>query len=417
MKLLEKNNRIFFRFTALLLVVGIVLFYLVVNWIIRHKVDETLRVNRLHAVELLRQGKPLPQFAPILEVHILSDQHGARNIYSDTLIYDPVEKEEEPYRQLITHEKVGGQWYEVINRTSLVESSELMLAIGGCTLGLGLLLFVGLAWLNSRSARRLWRPFQQQLDALKNFSLSQQQPLHLVTDGVSEFEELKTALQQLTEKVRADYRNLKEFTENASHEIQTPLAIIRSKIESLVENEQITDKQMKVLEAIYQAANRLSRINQSLLLLAKIENRQFEGASPVLVNEIIDEQLKMLEELTDAKNLHLRTALSKGPALRANRPLIEILIKNLLENAIRYSQPGDTIKIESTPGRITFGNPGKRPVEHPERLFGRFQKQSNHHSSTGLGLAIVSKICEVNGWKAGYDYQDGQHEFSITFQQ
>ena len=268
-----------------------------------------------------------------------------------------------------------------------------------------------------QSARRLWRPFQQQLNALKNFSLSQQQPLHLVTDGVSEFEELKTALQDLTEKVRGDYRNLKEFTENASHEIQTPLSIIRSKIESLIENEQITDEQMSVLDTIYQAANRRSRINQSLLLLAKIENRQFEGASPVLVNEIIDEQLKMLEELTDAKNLHLRTALSKGPALRANRPLIEILIKNLLENAIRYSQPGDTIKIESTPGRITFGNPGKRPVEHPERLFGRFQKQSNHHSSTGLGLAIVSKICEVNGWKAGYDYQDGQHEFSITFQQ
>jgi signal transduction histidine kinase len=415
MKLLEKNNRIFFRFTALLLLMGSGLFYLAVNWVIRHEIDEKLQVNRLRTIELLRQREAMPNFAPILEVHIQKAKKGAGLVYSDTMIYDPVEKEDEPYRQLVSDAEMGGQHFEIINRTSLVERDELMLTIGGCTLGLAVLLFLGLLWLNRRSAQQLWQPFQQQLDALKQFSLAQNEPLTLATSDISEFEELKTALQQLTEKVRSDYRNLKEFTENASHEIQTPLAIIRSKIETLIENEQVTEQQMEVLGTIYEAANRLSRLNQSLLLLAKIENRQFPGTSHLSLKTLMEEQLEMLEELTDAKNLQVKTELSESPAVTANRSLTEILIKNLLENAIRHSQPGDIIFIQSTPDKITFSNPGTEAAGQPERLFERFHKEGSHNSSTGLGLAIVKKICDVNGWEVAYSFQHGQHKFQVIF--
>ncbi|MCB0552264.1 MAG: HAMP domain-containing histidine kinase [Phaeodactylibacter sp.] len=413
MKLLEKNNRLFFRFTALLLLGGSLLFYLAINWIIRHEIDEKLEVNRLRTVELLQEGQPTPQFSPIVEVLVFDENKGTEPAYSDTLIYDPVEKEAEPYRQLISYTAIGGRFYQITTRSSLLETEDLMLAIGGCTLGLALLLFIGLYWLNRRSAQRLWEPFQQQLAALKGFSLAQQEPLELASSGIFEFEELKSALQQLTEKVRTDYRNLKEFTENASHEIQTPLAIIRSKIESLIEQEHLGAEQMSGLETLYEAANRLSRLNKSLLLLAKIENRQFGAATPVSFNDIIREQVEMLHELTEAKGLQLRLELSEAQIVPANRPLLEILVKNLLENAVRYSQPGDTVSITTSLGKITFSNPGKAAVEHPERLFDRFYKQGNHRPGMGLGLAIVKKICEVNGWEAGYSFREGKHEFSI----
>ncbi|MCB9282697.1 MAG: hypothetical protein H6563_01370 [Lewinellaceae bacterium] len=415
MKLLEKNNVLFFRFTALLVLGSSVLFYLAVNWIIRSEIDEKLEVNRLRSVELLRQGKPLPQFAPIVEVEIVGAENGISALYSDTLIYDPIEKEREPYRQLVSRMEIGGTIYQITNRTSMVETEDLILAIGACTLGLALLLLIGLIWLNHHSARRLWEPFQQQLARLKNFSPAQQQALDLVSSKIDEFEELKTALHQLTEKARADYRNLKEFTENASHEIQTPLAIIRSKIESLIENEQITDEQMGALATIYDASNRLSRLNQSLLLLAKIENRQFDAPTPVLLDLVIREQVDLLTELTGFHELEIEIDLLPDMTLNANRALVEILVKNLLENAIRYSRPGDVITIRSTPGKVVFRNPGDRAVEHPERLFERFHKQGNHRASMGLGLAIVKKICEVNEWEVNYAFREEGHEFSVEF--
>ncbi|TAK31801.1 MAG: HAMP domain-containing histidine kinase [Saprospiraceae bacterium] len=415
MKLLEKNNRTFFRFTAMLLLFGGLLFYFSVNWIIHSEIDEKLQVNRERAIGLLGNGQPAPQFSPVVEVQVLAEPGPGNAAYSDTLIYDLVEKEAGPYRQLVTQLEINGKFYRIANRTSLVEAEDLMLAIALCTAVLVLLLFAGLYWLNRRSAQVLWAPFQQNLAALKRFSLAQNEPLALASSGISEFEELKTALQQLTEKVRTDYRNLKEFTENASHEIQTPLAVIRSKIETLIENEQLSEGNMAALQGIYEAANRLSRLNQSLLLLAKIENRQFGETSAVSFNAILREQVAFLQELTDAKNLHLETSLRCEITVSANRSLAEILIKNLLENAIRYSLPGDTVSIQTAPRQITFSNPGKQAVEHPERLFERFQKQGNHAASIGLGLAIVQKICEVNGWEAGYAFREGWHEFRVGF--
>ena len=415
MKLLEKNNRIFFHFTALLLLAGSVLFYLSINWIIRSEIDEKLQVNSLRALELLRNGQPAPQFAPVVEVEVLAKNTTPAAAYSDTLIYDPIEKEDEPYRQLISQVEINGQFYRIANRTSLVETEDLMLAIALCTAALALLLFAGLYWLNKRSAQALWQPFQQNLAALKQFSLAQNEPLSLATSDVTEFEELKTVMQNLTDKLRSDYQNLKEFTENASHEIQTPLAVIRSKIEYLIENEQVAEGQMTELQGIYEAANRLSRLNQSLLLLAKIENRQFGEASPVSLNAILREQVAFLQELTDAKNLRLETALDCEITVIANRSLAEILVKNLLENAIRYSLPGDTVSIRTAPQLITFANPGKQAVEHPDRLFERFHKQGSQAGSIGLGLAMVQKICEVNNWEIKYAFWEGRHEFQLSF--
>ncbi len=411
MKLLDKNNRIFIRFTAALLLFGSVLFYITVNYITRSEIDEKLEVSQQRAISFIQNGQPAPQFSPIVEVQIISEKTTSTG-YSDTMVYDPIEKEDESYRQLISEENINGKIYRITNRTSLLESEDLILAIGGCTSALALLLF---AWMYSRSSKRMWEPFQRHLDALRQFSLAQNEPITLASSKITEFEELRTALQQLTEKVRADYRNLKEFTENASHEIQTPLAIIRSKIEYLIENEAVSGEQMATLGTVYEAANRLSRLNQSLLLLTKIENQQFGERSPVSVNTIIREQVEMLGELTDSKNLQLRTELANDLKVNANQALVEILVKNLLENAIRYSQPNDAIFIKTATENITFSNPGKAAIEQPDRLFGRFQKQNNNGTSLGLGLAIVKKICEVNGWQVGYEYREGRHEFTVIF--
>ncbi|MBI1226973.1 MAG: hypothetical protein GC192_17205 [Bacteroidetes bacterium] len=411
MKLLDRNNRIFIRFTSALLLFGSVLFYFAVNYITRAEIDEKLAVSQQHAIELIRNGQSIPQFPPVIQVEIITVKTAIIG-YSNAMIYDPIEKEEEPYRQLISEENINGKIYRITNRTSLLESEDLILAIGGCTAALALLFF---AWMYSRSSQQMWEPFQQQLNALRHFSLAQNEPISLAQSNISEFEELRAALHQLTEKLRSDYRSLKEFTENASHEIQTPLAIIRSKIEQLIENEAVSSVQMATLGMIYEAANRLSRLNQSLLLLTKIENQQFGEKSPVSVNTIIREQVEMLSELTDSKNLQLKTNYSDDLRISSHQALVEILVKNLLENAIRYSRPSDSIFIKTTAEHIIFSNPGEAAIEHPQRLFGRFHKHGNNGNSLGLGLAIVKKICEVNSWRVEYDFREGYHEFKVVF--
>ncbi len=412
MKLLEINNRIFFRFTGLLLLIGAALFYWAVNRIIRREIDEKLLVNQQRTVQLLEQGRAVPQFAPIVEVRMMTGGAYRPGGYRDTLIYDPVEKENEPYRQLVAQVEVSGQSYEITNRTSLVESEDLLLAIGICTLGLALLLFIGLIWLNRRSAQRLWQPFHRQLEALRQFSLARSETLGIDPSGIDEFDELRDALLQLTDKVQADYRSLKAFTENASHELQTPLAIIRSRIESLIECDP-PEEQMHALGTIYEAVNRLSRLNRSLLLLTKIENRQFGETVQVSFDEVIREQVDMLAELTESENLRIDLESAGSLNADANRSLVETLVKNLLENAVRYSRPGDRIVVRSGPGFLMFSNPGTAPLEQPDQLFQRFHKISGHNASLGLGLAIVKEICGVYGWAVAYEFSGGMHAFRV----
>lgn len=415
MKLLAKNNRLFFRFTALLLFAGMALLYPAISWIIRSDLDEKLQENQRRIEQLISQGTSLPQFPPTLEVRVVGNEVSPGSVYSDTLIFNRMEGEDEPYRQLLSHSEIRGKIYEIVNRSSVVESEDLMLTILGCMVGLILLLFIGLIWFNHRSAQRLWMPFKQQLNSLKKFSLVQNEPLELAPSDISEFEELRVALQQLTEKVRIDYRSLKTFTENASHEFQTPLAIMRSKIETLIEKERVSEQRMKELEAIYEAVNRLSRLNKGLLLLTKIENRQFSETSEICVHSIILEQVELLKELTEAKKMYIRVGFTSELTLIANRDLIDIMIKNLLENAIKYSKPGDSILLDVSQSKMKFCNPGAAPLQNPEQLFQRFQKQGQHPSSLGLGLAIVKEICSVCGWQSGYEFKDGFHCFFVDF--
>lgn len=414
MKLLEKNNWIFFRFTIITLLIGGLFFYKTMNWIILEEMDEKLLHNRERVLEIIAGGKPLPQFPPLIEVE-LTDAQPRPFAIVDTLLLDPVKHEEEIFRQLSSITTVDDRTYLITVRTRLVESEDVFFAVGLSVLLLSVLIFGVLFWLNRRYTHQLWMPFQRNLTSLRNFSLSQPQSINLVESDVTEFEELRTAILRLTQKVQADYRNLKEFTENASHEIQTPLALIRSKIEDLIERETWSENQMKSLQQIYQATNRLSRLNQNLLLLTKIENRQFEDVASISFPDLVEDELSWLSELIDMRQLHVEKQTTASLTVNMSRTLANIMVKNLLENTIRYSRPGDTIFIEVKPGQLCFANPGEAPIEEPEKLFERFHRRGESEGSLGLGLGIVKKIADIYDFQVDYRFDRGLHRFLISF--
>ena len=415
MKLVDKITRSYVRISVLVLVIGSVMVFGFIRYSIRTEVDEGLEKDLSRIILQVETNGSLTNFPPVLLTQKLSRPQKPFLLFSDTLIFDPVEQEPEPFRQLSAVQNISGTFYAIRICTPRIENHDFFWATGLPIVLIMSLLLLGLFWLNKTVMRKSWQPFHHTLAELKQFSLEQARPLNLKKSDIDEFEVLNQTVTNLTEKVRADYKNLKEFTENASHEIQTPLAIILAKADWLLQSESLQQNDAEALGVIYEAANRLSKLNESLILLSRIENRQFHATEVVDIGSIIQGQVALLDELISAKNYKVDLQLSQEVWGTISVVLAEIMIKNLLENALRHSPDGSTILVKSDNRTVSFSNPGKHALKNPMALFHRFKKGPNNTKSPGLGLAIVYKIASVSNIEITYSFNMGQHRFILSF--
>jgi signal transduction histidine kinase len=215
----------------------------------------------------------------------------------------------------------------------------------------------------------------------------------------------------MTGKIIRDYETLKNFADNASHEMQTPLAVINSKLDLLIQEPNLDNKQVTQLQAMYDAVARLTKLNQSLLLLAKIENNQFTQAETVKLDVLIKEKLLQLEDLINAKHLRMHTDLEPVQA-KLNDYLADILLNNLLSNAIRHNTDNGRIDIRLRSRELMISNTGSFLTFPAAGIFDRFTKGA-YSEGTGLGLAIVKQICDRYNFKIAYSSRNETHSFSI----
>jgi signal transduction histidine kinase len=219
----------------------------------------------------------------------------------------------------------------------------------------------------------------------------------------------------MIEKSRKDYENLKEFTENTSHEIQTPLAIIKSKAELLLQEGNLKPANLEDVGKIYEAANRLSKLKKGLSMLSKIENNQFEEVEPIDVAKFLDKKISNFEELIEMKHIELTKVYNGHPTLILNNTLTYVLITNLINNAIKHNVDNGTIHIKLNDNELTIENTGNPTTEDPEKFFQRFKKGSNAYDSSGLGLALIKKVCEIYQMSIRYTVNENIHKLSIQF--
>ncbi|HEX3008307.1 MAG TPA: HAMP domain-containing sensor histidine kinase, partial [Bacteroidales bacterium] len=246
--------------------------------------------------------------------------------------------------------------------------------------------------------------------------INEKKGLALSDTGIYEFNTLNKVLNNMSEKILTDYSNMKEFTENASHEIQTPLAIIKSKIEILVQSGKLDEEQMDALQTINDAVYRLAKLNSGLILISKIDNRQFHDNGEVDLITVIDRILDDFEDLIAMKDLHVEKSLSESYKVNLNPELAEILVSNLVSNAIKHNVAGGFIKIIQTGDSLLIWNSGL-PLSVPEEeLFKRFVKNNSNSKSLGLGLAIIKKICDQYSVTCNYTCIDSEHVFQLDFQ-
>ncbi len=272
MKLLKKVILYFIISSVFIFILGSVSAYFVLKALIAEEVDETLISEKNRIVKQLEQSaESIPNWRTIhLEVRRIGGSFAEKEILNDTLIYTKDTGEFIPLRQLHFYTRIKDKNYRITLRRSLIEKEDLVAGVTGLMIGIFIATILLLNLINYRSERRLWMPFYKTLQSLNAFELDSQEALNLPSVNIQEFEQLNKTLNALTEKLRRDYRNLKQFSENAAHEMQTPLAILRSKLDIMIQDQSFSDEQLQNIRSLYNALNRLSRLNQSLNLLIRI---------------------------------------------------------------------------------------------------------------------------------------------------
>lgn len=359
----------------------------------------------------------LPQASPLDEENIkyvLNGNQIAERKIAVTQMFSLRENKMHNFIKLDFPLWANGTWYKVSVAKPLEGLHHLSNALLTISI-LTILVFILISiLLNNLLLRRLWRPFYNSMHLMRNFKLGEIGPLVFPITTTSEFLFMNESLALATGKAKQDYLLLKEFTENASHEIQTPLSIIRSKLDLLIQEEELSQKQSELVREAYRSIKKLSRLNQSLLLLAKIENQQFEYIQLVDLKEKVKGKIEEFRELWQNNNIKANVDL-KESQMQINPELLDILLNNLFSNAVNHNAIGGSISIELKNSEFTIINSSHSDALDEKKIFSRFYKTSVHNNGNGLGLSIIKQISRVSRIRLNYKYAGQLHFFSISW--
>ena len=335
--------------------------------------------------------------------------------YRDSMVYISEKKETEPARILTTLFKdKEGTYFEVAVYTPTIEKKDLRQAIFQLLVGLFVSLLVAILLINVWVFRRSMRPFYRLVDWLDHSRLGKKNvPLENPTH-TTEFRKLNEAVMRYAIHSEEVFEQQKQFIGNASHELQTPLAICQNRLEMLMEDETLSEPQMEEILKTYQTLEYVSKLNKSLLLLSKIDNSQFVETSEVCINEVLHRYVDDYCEVYDYRGIRL-TVEEKGEfRIRMNETLAVVLVTNLLKNAFVHNIDKGEIRIVITSSGIRFGNTGNGEPLDGKRIFERFYQGKKKEGSTGLGLAIVDAVCRQYQLRVSYSAVDGMHCFEVS---
>jgi signal transduction histidine kinase len=419
MKLLNKTLRLYIVYAALILLIAVPVFYFAIKNIVIEDVDESMMAQKSALIKKLEMQTNGAQLYPEInstdfELKLLAS-YSKFDTFFITYKYDSISKEILPYRTMKTNVLIQTKPYSMTLRSSLIDTEDLIERICLITGLLSLLIIVGLFFITRYISRKVWHPFYSTLNLLHTFRVDKDETLQLPNTEISEFSDLNQTITKLATTNMAVFKSQKEFTENASHEMQTPLAVFQSKVELLMQTNPLTSEQAALITEAEQAVQRMNKLNKTLLLLAKIDNNQFSETETIVLEALIRQLLAQYAGAIAEKNIAVDSAEMDNSSITVNRYLLEVLIGNLLTNSIRYNINSGSIKISITNKRLFVSNTGLQTPLDTSKLFHRFQKQNTSNSSSGLGLALVKQICELYNATVNYDFKEGNHIFSVDF--
>ncbi len=335
-------------------------------------------------------------------------------MYADTLIENPdIEEMQRTRIKTVIIDSDQG-----LHKLTMIRSVEDMLRLRDDIFGLLIPAFILLAicivGFNYLLSGYLFRPFNKILDVMRTYKVGRNRELPEVETTTTEFAKMQNLFQHMLNRIEYDYRHLKEYTENMAHEIQTPLAVIRNKTDNLIADDSLMNTHGKEIKTIYDETNHLSRLGQALNLITKIENGEFNQEVQVQTSPVIEQHVESIRELAALKSLSIETDLSEQHSLHMDPYLLDIVLKNLLRNAVSYGAIEGPIRIKTDENKLMVSNYGPPQDVPPDKMFQRFFRNNHSNASLGLGLSLVKKICDISGLKVDYRYEDDQHIFQVT---
>ena len=398
-------------------------FYMAVVEEVNDEVDDTLEDYSEGLIIRALSGEDMPTASNGSNnqyyLYEMSESYAASHpqiTYRDEMVFITEKSETEPARVLITIFRTEDERYmELVVYTPTIEKLDLLRAILGWIIFLYVLLLLIILSINIWVFRKNMKPLYVLLKWLDTSQLGKKnEPLENTTK-ITEFRKLNAATMAFAERGEKLFEQQKTFIGNASHEMQTPLAICRNRLEMLMEDETLTEHQLNELIKTHQTLENLTRMNRSLLLLCKIENGQFVDTRSVCLNDILAHYLDDYKEVYAYRNITVTVTTDSSFCVEMNDSLVSVLVTNLLKNSFVHNIDGGFIYIKITANTFEISNTGEKPLDR-ERIFERFYQGQKKEGSTGLGLALVDSICKANHLKIDYTYVENRHIFTISKQ-
>lgn len=408
----------------LLLIFGMwsIAFYFILSDELIDEVDDQLEVYSEHIMRQWLSGEALPDSTDgsnntyyIRQITTEEVAMDKKVEYEYKNIYIAAKLEDEPARVMHTiFEHNDGTWWKLTVKTPVYERNEVISTILVATSILLVVMMVAIigifAWVFVRNIRPLYKV----LDYLDSYAIGKLQTLDNETD-VTEFQQLNKSVTACIHRIEEVYERERRFIGDASHELQTPLAVCQNRIELMMDDATLTEPQMMELAKMHQTIGELIRLNKTLLFLSKIENNQFIEQTEVGLNGKIRHQMEMLAEVYESKGITVNLYEKGQWTLLANDELMASLVSNLLRNAYIHSLPHSTIDVYIKEGALSIANTNEGEPLDASRLFDRFYRGSHgKKNSNGLGLSIVKAICETSGLRVNYTFEQGKHIFTVS---
>ncbi|GAB3025805.1 sensor histidine kinase [Spirosoma pulveris] len=422
MSLLSQTARYLISTAFAIALVGSVGFYTLIHRKIRHEVDEILMTQVNQTIHKLRHQPTSTLTDYDNNPRIYRVNTPLKPTFTDITVPDSLNHNEPiPIRQLQQTVLIQKQLYLITIQQPYYEFNELSREISVGVI-VGFLLLMGLSvTIGVGLSSRLWHPFYATINQLGAVRLDTGSEPVFPDSNIREFGLLNRSLRELTQKLRRQFSLQKQFTENASHELQTPLAVASAELDFLLQSDHLTEADYHHLQRATDALGRLSQLTRSLLLLAQVENNQFNNDESVDMSKLLTQCADEYEPFFEHRQLVVERAIAPAITLHMNRQLARVLLTNLLKNAVRHSGGTDAkrksvVRIELTTHSLNITNTGETLPFPEHQLFDRFVKNPTRPDSTGLGLALVKQICDRYGLPLAYTYDKDRREHSFRIE-
>ncbi len=417
MKLQSQSSIYLSSFSLIVFMITGVVLYSLLRKLSNDELDSILRQERTEVLsnpELLLIGNQAgaPFFSRLIATEIVKSP-GDKEYFYDSVSVVKESGEKAAIRCLKFYKSVQDQPIEFILFKSKLPAQQLVHQIIFSVSMIAFLFLLGIYLLNRFAFRRIWRDFYDTIQALDHYD-PKQKALELPASRINEFRTLNEEIEKMTRRVSDTYDNLNNFTSHTTHEIQTPLAVIRLKSELLMQTSNLDDEQLRLIESIGDNSRHLSQLNRSLALLFKIDHHHYSSSGIFLPASGILRQLDNLNELIELKEIKLSTILPPEITVPMDPSLGDILVHNLVKNAIVHNLQGGVLEIELKHGSLRFTNDGPEPLHPTDHYFAEFVK-GRYSKGLGLGLSLIKRICEVSGLIVKYTFDKGLHQIVVTW--